>query len=183
VSARRDWLILAAAAAALACAVAVLAARPAPVAHRAAARHRAPRSAAPSAPSAASRPPIKTREERVASSEDARHASRYPAARAVAARFLRAFLAYEVGAGGRQVRAVLARTATARFARLLVTSGPRFPASGQAPTHARLTSLEVEAATRHSLVAIAELVRGGRQSALVLAIVRGRGAWRIAAIR
>jgi hypothetical protein len=121
-------------------------------------------------------------------SASARHTARVAAtrqrsaARAVAAEFLAAFLAYERGAHGRAIVRALTRTAAPLLAQALRATPPRRPPGRAWPSRARARDITVIGPPENRAKALATLQRDGRREVLELRMRRGAGRWRVAGL-
>ncbi|HWO16395.1 MAG TPA: hypothetical protein VNM89_06760 [Solirubrobacterales bacterium] len=88
-----------------------------------------------------------------------------PAATKVARRFAGAFVLYETGKGGDEVRAIFRETATPQLARALLRRPPRLPASGKVP-QAKVLNVVAGPARGATLTLSASLLRVGVTSEL-----------------
>jgi hypothetical protein len=106
--------------------------------------------------------------------------------RAVVARaraFLRAYLAYEVGATQPWVRRGLQRSATRRFARELVRNPPRFSRTSRL-ARGQVTSLELGDDPDAPFVGVAAVIsRAGHLSPLTMQLDRASDGWHVSRLR
>ena len=96
-----------------------------------------------------------------------------PAATKVARRFAGAFVLYETGKGGDEVRAVFRETATPQLARSLLRRPPRLPASGKVP-QAKVLNVVAGPARGATLTLSASLLRVGVTSELRIDVQKTR---------
>jgi hypothetical protein len=97
--------------------------------------------------------------------------------------FLRAYLRYEVGAGGAAVGRALRRHATPAFAHDLLGDPPRRVA-GHVPRPGRIDGLELGDGPRAPRMTVAASVdRGGTLTPLVLLLDRWGAQWRVSGLR
>jgi hypothetical protein len=96
-----------------------------------------------------------------------------PAATKVARRFAGAFVLYETGKKGDEVRAVFRETATPQLARALLRRPPRLPASGKVP-QAKVLNVVAGPARGATLTLSASLLRVGATSELRIDVQKTR---------
>jgi hypothetical protein len=96
--------------------------------------------------------------------------------------FVRAYLRFEVGQGGRKVRGTLRRTTTPAFGRRLLEAPPRMPARGSV-TRGVLDRIDPTDDPNAPAVRVAAMVqRGNVVSSLPIRLRRSGDAWRVHAM-
>jgi hypothetical protein len=108
-----------------------------------------------------------------------------PRIEAVAERFSKAFVRYQVGVLSPSVRRRIEATATPRFADNLLSAPPRIPLAARPPAPARLRSLALAGGPSggHALVAVELKGAAGQVELLTLLMLRSGREWRINGLR
>jgi hypothetical protein len=104
-----------------------------------------------------------------------------PAATKVARRFAGAFVLYETGRGGDEVRAIFRATATPQLARALLRRPPRLPADSKVP-QAKVLNVVAGPARGSTLTLSASLLRVGVTSELRIDVQKTRDGPRVTSV-